>query len=337
MTALKTHPRTNIYKIARGQPMIALRRADGTFEHYRPMGSTNGFDLTVETENYQHQNKEEGLNVIDLDTPVSVTRTSNITIDNLNNDNIALFLGATTSTFTQSAASVSAEAVLKIKPERACQLGTSLSLAGVRNISAVVPTVNAAARANSTPYAKGALYFPATPNNHLYACTVAGTSGGSLPTFTTNGTTYSDGTATFIDLGVVNSLTVDVDYVVDATNGLLSIMKTGKLAGVYNAAIAAGLLESEFSINLAVDYTRPLNTRQEIHAGATAAVTCRILFKAANAYGDNQDVLIPLCTLAPSGALAFIGENEVSSVEFAVGISMLDSNTPPVSIIGPSA
>lgn len=57
-------------------------------------------------------------------------------------------------------------------------------------------------RANSTAYALGAIIRPASANGYLYQVSVAGTSGGSLPTFpTVIGTTVADGTATLTCVG----------------------------------------------------------------------------------------------------------------------------------------
>lgn len=58
-------------------------------------------------------------------------------------------------------------------------------------------------RANSHAYVAGDKYKPVTPNAHWYICTVAGTSAGSAPSFPTNGSSYSDGTATFMDAGLI--------------------------------------------------------------------------------------------------------------------------------------
>lgn len=58
------------------------------------------------------------------------------------------------------------------------------------------------ARANSTAYAVGDVVRPATPNGHLYRCIIAGTSGGSPPTFpTVSGNTVADGTVTWAEIG----------------------------------------------------------------------------------------------------------------------------------------
>ncbi len=93
-------------------------------------------------------------------------------------------------------------------------------------------------RANSTAYLVGDVYVPDTPNNHYYKVTVAGTSGASVPTFTTDGTTFTDGTATVQDMGLIviasgnYSRTLGGIYVadaatfngIDATTGLVALV-----------------------------------------------------------------------------------------------------------------
>src|ERR1035437_645170 len=55
-------------------------------------------------------------------------------------------------------------------------------------------------RANGTPYLYGDLVAPATLNNHVYLCTVAGTSAGSPPTFGTGaGGATTDGGVTWTE------------------------------------------------------------------------------------------------------------------------------------------
>jgi hypothetical protein len=58
----------------------------------------------------------------------------------------------------------------------------------------------------SLAYAAGQVTRPATANAHLYQCTTAGTSGSSQPAFPTNGSTVSDGTAVWTDIGASSAV-----------------------------------------------------------------------------------------------------------------------------------
>lgn len=334
MAAPTTYTYSNKLKVGKGR--LAFNKKDATtglYEGFRWLGDCPGFEVAVESENLQVFSSEGGLAEVILDTPLSITRSATINVINFSADNLGIFLGASVSTLSQTSASVTNEAFAGIRSERAYQLGVSVSPSGVRGISAAAVDVNASSRANSTAYAVGALYVPATPNTHLYICTVAGTSDASLPTFTTDGTTYADGTATFKDLGVVTSLVGGTDFLVDGALGLLSIPTTGKLGAAYAAAVAA-VGTGNFSLNIHVDYTRPANTREQIATGSQASVQGQLKFVADNPIGDNQDVFFPDCTLRPNGALPFITDQETASVEFAVGINKLDSVTAAIYVDG---
>lgn len=333
MAAPTTYTYSNKYKVGRGRLAFAQLNADGTYDGFRWLGNCPGFEINVESENLTHTSSEGGLSETDLDTPLSITRSATITVDNMSADNLALFLAATVGTATQASGSVTNELVQKVRTTRAYQLGTGYLKTGVRGISSVVVDVYAPARANSTAYAVGDMYLPATPNDHVYLCTAAGTSAASPPTFNVAGSTHTDGGATFLDLGVVNSLTAGTDYLIDTALGLLSIPSTGKIATVYNAAVAA-VGASAFNLRLHVDYTRPANSREQIATGSVAAARGQLQYVADNPIGDNQDVLLPDCTIRPNGALPFISGDEVASVDFAVGIQVLDSNTSAIYING---
>jgi len=73
-----------------------------------------------------------------------------------------------------------------------------------------------AIRVDSTAYDADDYYLAETPNAYVYKCTVAGTSAGSEPVYsTTVGATFTDGTATFKNVGK-KLLVVDDDYTASA-------------------------------------------------------------------------------------------------------------------------
>lgn len=84
--------------------------------------------------------------------------------------------------------------------------GTGYSAGGVALSSKTIAYTAAnswgVSRANSTAYAVGDIVRPATGNGRLYRCIVAGTSGGSIPTYpTVSGQTVTDGSVTWAEIG----------------------------------------------------------------------------------------------------------------------------------------
>jgi len=333
VSAPATYTYTNTYKVGRGRLAFNQLNDDGEYEGFRWLGNCPGFEINVESENLQHTSSEGGLAEVDLDTPLSITRTATIQIDNFSADNLAIFLGATVEDLAQASATVTNELVEWVRTDRFYQLGTSVLTTGSRNITGVAVDMYAPARANSTAYAVGDMYIPATPNDHIYVCTIAGTSNATPPTFNTAGSTFADGGATFKDVGDITTLTSGTDFYVDGTHGIISVGTTGQIATVYDNCVTA-VGAGNFNLRLHVDYTRPANSREQIATGSTAAVEGQLKFVADNPIGANQDVFIPSCTLRPNGALPFITAGEVAAVELAVGISVLDTSTSAIYIDG---
>lgn len=80
----------------------------------------------------------------------------------------------------------------------------------------------------ATAYALGQVVAPAANNGHLYQATTAGASGSSRPAFPTNGTTVTDGTVTWADLGTASAVQVSKA----AAPGSAGVAGTGAAATV---------------------------------------------------------------------------------------------------------
>lgn len=132
--------------------------------------------------------------------------------------------------------------------------GTAYSAGGVAlGTKTHVPTAAnswGTSAATSTAYTYGQIVRPATGNGYVYRCVVAGTSGGSAPTWpTVVGTTVTDGSVTWVNAGESVSVfssasaswtssTISASYAVlyDAQTGtsstepLIAVINIGALA-----------------------------------------------------------------------------------------------------------
>lgn len=323
---------TNNYTYGRGRLMFN-RLTNGIYEGFRPLGNCPAFGFTIESEQVEHTSSEEGQDEIDDSFTKSVKRTGTFATDNMSRENWEIALAAEATTVNQTSTSVTNEVIGPVTANRTYQLGTAFAPGGVRTVSAVTASFkegdDAAARANTTTYEVGDFYKPATPNAHFYVCTVGGESAGSPPTFTTDGTTFADGAATFRDVGLIAiSNTSDADFLVDGELGFVSTKPTGAIA------TAIGRLPDGTSLRLNVDYTRAALTRDQIATSSSISLSGQLKFISANSRGTNRDVFIPSCTLSPNGDIALITGDDYMSIEFNIGISKLDSVTSAIYVDG---
>ena len=257
----------------------------------RYLGLTPGFTISIASEKIQSYSAETGLQQLDDETLVKITRTGKMTVRQISMENLGMFLAGQSATAAQASASVTNEAI-SILADRYYQLGAlTANPSGVRSVSAVtITTAAVSAAATSTAYAVGAQVKQASSPTHIYQCTTAGTSGGSAPTWpTTIGATVTDGTAVWTCIGII-TLVEDTDYSVDLTMGRIYILPTARISGTYAVSALAA-------------YTKSAVSREQLLTSGVADVYGALRFIASNAKGTNRDIFAPNVLLAPSGEI----------------------------------
>lgn len=259
--ALPLNTHTNKYVFGRGRIFIGIYSDDANRADRRFIGNCPGFTLSVESEKFEHFSSTSGIQTKDLTVTKSVNFNAQVTCDDIQAENLALFLGGTSGTLTQSATPITNEAITVQKGYH-YQLGlVGSNDVGVREVSSVVVT-------------------------------------------------HSSGAPTYV---------LDTDYKLDANSGMIYIISGG--------AISNGQV-------IHVDYTPAAGARTLVESGTGGAVDAELFFVADNAAGDNRDLRIALCSIAPSGELPFITEDELGSMTFDIGVSTKDSTTPQIIIAG---
>ena len=263
----------------------------------RYLGLTPGFTLSIASDKIQSYSAENGLQELDDETLVKITRTGKLTVRQISLENLGMFLGGQASLAGQESASVTDEAI-DVRADRYYQLGTTVANpSGVRSVSAVtLTTATVSAAATSTAYAVGAQVKPASTPLYIYQCTTAGTSGGSAPTWpTTVGATVTDGTVVWENIGIITPV-LDTDYTLDAAMGRFYIKPTARVHSTYPVSWLAA-------------YTTSAVSREQLLTSGTADVYGALRFIAANAKGINRDVYGCNVLLAPSGDIVFKGDS----------------------------
>lgn len=87
---------TDDYNIGRGKVYFATLDANDIPQEYRFLGNAPEFNITVETETQEHQASTSGLQVVDKEVTISQKVTLNLSLDEINFENLALFLSGVT-------------------------------------------------------------------------------------------------------------------------------------------------------------------------------------------------------------------------------------------------
>lgn len=267
--------------------------AAGAKSGERYLGLTPGFTLSISSDKIESYSAEAGLQQLDDQTLVKITRSGKLTVRQISMENLGMFLAGTSSVPAQSSGAVSNEAV-SVLADRYYQLGAATSNpSGVRSVSSVsVATASVATAAVSTVYALGAQVKPASSPLYIYQATTAGTSGGSAPTWpTTVGTTVTDGTVVWTCIGIITPAQ-DIDYTVDTTLARVYVLPTARV-------------HSSYPVPWLVGYTKSAVSREQLQTAGTADVYGALRFVAANAKGTNRDLYGCNVLLAPTGDIVF--------------------------------
>lgn len=293
----------------------------------RYLGLTPGFAVNITSEKIESYSAETGARQLDDQTLVTITRGGSLTVRQISMENLALFLAGSVSTPAQSSGSVSNEAV-SVLADRYYQLGAGTSNpSGVRSVSSVTVATSAsvATWAATTAYAVNAQVKPASSPLYIYQATAAGTSGGSAPTWpTTVGTTVTDGTVTWICIGIITPV-ADTDYTVDTTMARVYVLPTARVSSTYPVPWVFG-------------YTKSAVSREQLQSAGTADVYGALRFVAFNAKGTNRDLFAPNVLLAPSGDLVIKADDPAyAELTFELTFNVGASGEPALIIDGRAA
>lgn len=115
------------YTVGRGEVHFAPF-APGTQIHkgFRYIGNTPEFSLTLESETLDHFNSDRGIREKDASVTIEVTRSGSIVADEIQPENIALFLFGEAATIAKAGGAVVNEQVNDVTPGYSYQLGETL-------------------------------------------------------------------------------------------------------------------------------------------------------------------------------------------------------------------
>lgn len=320
-----THP--NNLKILRGIAKFAPKNADGSKQAAINMSPSAEFAVTLATSDTTYVSAESGVNEILDTTLISVERTSKLTCNNLSDTIVAMFLVADSTVLAQATGTVTSEVSGYIFPGRSVQLGGAVNNgSGIFGVSAVTVQVyegaNAATAAVTHAYLVGDAVIPATPNTHWYMAVAAGTSGGSAPTWPTNGSTVVDGGVTWQDMGLI-AVTVTTDYELDTDFAIINVLATGALATAVSR-VPASLAAAGKTIRLSTNYTRAAKSVSQVATKGAANLEGEFWFYEQNPKGGNSVWYAPSAQLSPSGDFALKSGTNYGAMEFGVAFQ-----TPP--------
>lgn len=237
--ALPLNTHTNNYVFGRGLLFLNLY-ASGVFEGRRFVGNVTLFNLSVESEIFEHVSSTSGIQITDLKVTKSTKFSGQIVCDDMQPENMALFLVGSQATLSQVATPVTNEAIVVNKGFH-YQLGLTVSnKVGIRDVTSVAVTDTA----GTTTYVLDTDYKLDASSGMIYIIP-----GGAI----TNGQTIhvdytpTAGSRPYIQSGDSGSLQAEVFFIADNANGdnrdvripLATISPSGELPFITGDEIGA--------------------------------------------------------------------------------------------------
>ena len=146
------HTHTKQYAILSGE-MYFEPLVNGVYQGERYMGNSPSAELSIEPQKLDHYDADTNEVSKDFSFATRVDRTMALTLDDMSEENAALFFSAAASTVTQTATPVVAEAISDVQPGRYYQLGqTTANPTGVRDVGAVAVKLGATTLVLDTDY-----------------------------------------------------------------------------------------------------------------------------------------------------------------------------------------
>lgn len=275
-----------------------------------------GFDVGIKSDNLVVESSRTGISEVVLDKLIKITRTAKIKCISGSDNVVKAYLTATSSTITQTSATVTGESVGPVEAGRAYRLGTASIATGARKISALTVAVTGTNFAISTSYTVGTIILNPTPTARVYVVTAAaGASAGTLPTFpTTTGDTVVSGGVTLTDVGTTAAWANTTDYSYDPEFGIFNVQESGAIATMIS------LLPSTASLTLKLGYERAAASTYEVKTGATSSKTGELWFYEEDPINDTRrEWVMPSVSLTPSGDYSLITE-KAREITFDVNI-----------------
>ena len=288
---------------------------DGTSSGFVLAGNATQFAIQEETETKERistgrETYGQALDTASIKKPAKIS----ITMDEINKENLAMALLGDVEDLSQGSGTDEVETVIA-KAGKFAQLAKS-NLAEANFKVENKDGATATAWEASTVYALNAFIIPTAANQHFYKCTTAGTSEATEPTWTMDGSTVTDGSAVWTDMGLI-LYPVTTDYTISHRLGLLQILSTGSITD---------------GTNLQVTYDYNAISGSKINGSVKPTVKTRLLLDGKNAAnGKSVMVRVDEAVLSPSGEVDFLSD-DWTTLEMEGTLKTLTGKTSPYTV-----